>query len=202
LRDVLYDTFVAAISAAMSEDEWMKALARSDDFRDAMRLTASGVAALTTDGVAGRAGVTVSTFQSFSMEPPSVLACIHCESRNLEAILKNGIFAANVLAADQEDMARIFAGGTPERRTQALATDRWHVLATGAPVLRGALCSFDCRLADVFAFASHRIIIGAVEAIEIAGSEPLLYSDRAYRQLKTPDRLDFRLVKGELITPA
>lgn len=77
----------------------MKARTRPDDFREAMRLTALGVAVLTTDGEAGRAGVTVSTFQSFSMEPPSVLACIHCESRNLEAILKNGIFAANVLAA-------------------------------------------------------------------------------------------------------
>lgn len=179
----------------------MNAPIKPEDFREAMRLTASGVAVLTTHGEAGRAGVTVSTFQSFSMDPPSVLACIHCESRNLETILKNGNFAANVLSADQEDMARIFAGGTPELRAQAFATDRWHVLATGAPVLRGALCSFDCRLADVFAFASHRIIIGAVQAVEIAGSEPLLYSDRAYRRLKTPDRLDLQPVKGELITP-
>lgn len=179
----------------------MNAPIRADDFREAMRLTASGVAVITTAGAAGRAGVTVSTFQSFSMEPPSVLACIHCESRNLETILKNGNFAANVLAADQEDMARIFAGGAPEQRAQAFDGDRWQILTTGAPVLRGALCSFDCRLADVFAFASHRIVIGAVQAVAIAGNEPLLYSDRAYRRLKTPDRPDLQPVKGELITP-
>lgn len=77
----------------------MNASIKPDDFREAMRLTASGVAVITTHGEAGMAGVTVSTFQSFSIDPPSVLACIHCESRNLQTILKNGNFAANVLAA-------------------------------------------------------------------------------------------------------
>ncbi|MFN3351840.1 flavin reductase family protein, partial [Pseudorhodoplanes sp.] len=90
--------------------------ALADRFRDTMRRTASGVAVLTTDGVGGRAGVTVSTLCSLSMEPPSVIACVHRDSRALEIILRNGVFVANVLAEDQEHVAKAFAGMIPELR--------------------------------------------------------------------------------------
>lgn len=88
----------------------------ADRFRETMRRTASGVAILTTDGLAGRAGITVSTLCSQSMEPPSVVACVHGDNRALETILSNGIFTANVLAEDQEIVARAFAGMIPEMR--------------------------------------------------------------------------------------
>ena len=69
----------------------------ADRFRETMRRTASGVAVLTTDGEAGRAGITVSTLCSLSMEPPSVIACVHRDNRALETIIKNG---ANPAEAD------------------------------------------------------------------------------------------------------
>ena len=61
--------------------------ALADRFRESMRRTASGVAILTTDGARGRAGVTVSTLCSLSMEPPSVIACVHRDNRALDTIL-------------------------------------------------------------------------------------------------------------------
>ena len=74
--------------------------ALAEQFRESMRRTASGVAILTTDGSAGRAGLTVSTFCSLSMEPPSVIACVHQDNRALQILLANGVFAASVLATD------------------------------------------------------------------------------------------------------
>ena len=56
-------------------------------FREAMGRTASGVTVVTSDGAAGRVGVTVSSLCSLSMDPPSVLFCIHRDSRTLPAIL-------------------------------------------------------------------------------------------------------------------
>jgi cob(II)yrinic acid a,c-diamide reductase len=155
----------------------------ADRFRDAMRRTASGVAILTTDGPAGRAGVTISTLCSLSMEPLSVIACVHQDASALETVLANGVFAANALTGDQSRVARAFAGQIPELRENRFGAGTWRTLATGAPVLDGALASFDCRIAEAFTFGTHRILVGeVVEVVDRAGG-PLVFSDRSFRQL-------------------
>ena len=153
------------------------------EFRAAMRLTASGVAVITTDGPAGRAGLTVSTLCSLSMEPPSVVICVHRDARALAALAANEIFVANVLAHGQSAVADAFAGAVPEYRDNKFAAGSWHALDSGAPALRGALCAFDCRLAATFAFGSHRILVGQVTGLETQAGEPLMFSGRGYRQL-------------------
>lgn len=155
----------------------------ADRFRETMRRTASGVAILTTDGAAGRAGITVSTLCSLSMEPPSVVACVHRDNRALETIMRNGVFAANVLSDDQEDVAKAFAGMIPEFREDRFASGRWQQLATGAPALHGALAAFDCKTASTFDFGTHRILIGEVVDIVSNEGNPLLFADRNFRRL-------------------
>lgn len=172
-----------------------------DIFREAMRRTASGVAVITTQGSAGRAGITVSTFQSFSIAPPSVMVCINTGSRNLVTIETNAVFAANVLAAGQSEMARIFSGPSAQERETCFDGAGWQSLTTGSPALRDALCVFDCRVADIFTFASHRIVIGAVEAIAIGGADPLIYSGRAYRRLEAMQAREQLPAKGEFTVP-
>jgi flavin reductase (DIM6/NTAB) family NADH-FMN oxidoreductase RutF len=156
----------------------------ADRFRDAMSATASGVTVVTTDGEAGRMGVTVSSLCSLSLEPPSVVLCIHRDSRALATLLKNGVFAANVLAADQERMADIFAGRIVELKDNRFGEGEWRTLATGSPVLVNSLCSFDCEVAQVFDFGSHHIIAGVVIDLVQEMAEPLVHSNRAYRRLR------------------
>ncbi|MBS7538926.1 flavin reductase family protein [Ancylobacter lacus] len=152
-------------------------------FRDAMGRTASGVTVVTTAGEAGRAGLTVSSLCSLSMEPPSVLFCVHRDSRSLPAILANGVFAANILGHDQHRVADSFAGLIPEWRDDRFAAGTWDTRVTGAPLLHGALCRFDCRVAGVFAFGTHHIVAGEVVAVETHAEEPLVYTRRGYRRL-------------------
>lgn len=159
----------------------MEALA--DRFRDCMRRTASGVAILTTDGVQGRAGVTVSTLCSLSMEPPSVIACVHRDNRALETILGNGVFVANVLADDQEHVAKAFAGMIPELRENRFANAEWTTVISDAPALQGALANFDCKIASTFDFGTHRILVGEVIEVVSKESDPLLFIDRNFRRL-------------------
>jgi flavin reductase (DIM6/NTAB) family NADH-FMN oxidoreductase RutF len=127
--------------------------------------------------------VTISTFCSLSLEPPSVIACVHRDSRALEKIFSNGVFVANVLADDQEVVAKTFAGLNPELREDRFASGRWQTLASGAPVLLGALASFDCRIAKPFDFGTHRIIVGEVIDVAGRGGDPLLFADRSFRRL-------------------
>jgi flavin reductase (DIM6/NTAB) family NADH-FMN oxidoreductase RutF len=152
----------------------------TDRFRDAMRRTASGVTVVTTDGARGRAGVTVSTFCSLSMEPPSVIASVHRDSRALPVILGNGVFAANTLAQDQRRIAEAFAGLIPELRENRFAAGRWFAMTTRAPALHDALACFDCRVARTFTFGSHCIVVGEVVDVTVGRNMPLVYADRSF----------------------
>lgn len=157
--------------------------ALEERFRNAMRRTASGVAVLATDGPHGRAGVTVSTFCSLSLQPPSVIACIHRQSQALDIILGNGAFTANALAEDQQRVAESFAGRIPDLRGDRFAAGHWRKLATGAPALDGALACFDCNVASTFEFGSHCIVIGQVAEVAMRDAVPLVYSDHAFHRL-------------------
>lgn len=155
----------------------------ADAFRFAMRQAATAVGILATDGKAGRAGVTVSALCSMSADPPSVLCCIHRDSRALPALVGNGVFSANFLAADQSGIADVFAGLVPEHRENRFAIGDWHEVSTGAPVLGGTSCSFDCEVDAIHEYGTHRIVIGRVKALEVSGGEPLVYSNQGYRKL-------------------
>src|SRR6202789_4634791 len=72
-------------------------------FLHGMSHAACTVNVVTTDGVAGRHGGTVSRMVSVSADTPqpTLLVCIHHLSPVAEALLKNGVFCVNVLRDDQ-----------------------------------------------------------------------------------------------------
>ncbi|SNB72501.1 flavin reductase/cob(II)yrinic acid a,c-diamide reductase [Arboricoccus pini] len=153
--------------------------------KNAMRLMASGVTVITTEGAAGRAGLTVSSFSSLSLEPPSVLFCVHEASSTLPSILANGVFGASVLAHGQHQVAEAFAGFLPAFKEDRFGAGSWYSLASSVPLLEGALCGFDCALVESYAFGTHRIVAGRIIAVATQTSaSPLLYSDRAYHRLQ------------------
>ena len=160
----------------------MNADTLAETVRHAMRRTASGVAVLATDGPGGLAGVTVSTLCSLSLEPPSVIACVHAESRALPPVLENGAFSANILAEGQEAIAAAFAGFLPEHRENRFGAGEWSH-ANGLPRLEGAVASFACRLADHHRFGTHSILIGEIFDVAATDAAPLIYADRTFRSL-------------------
>lgn len=152
-----------------------------DKFRDAMRRTAAGVAVVTTQGPAGQSGITVSSFCSLSLEPPSVLVCIRRDSTTLARIVRNNVFAANVLAQDQSELASAFASpATPHESRFELG--QW-AEGPGGPTLSGAVAHFDCRLAHVHDYGSHTIVIGEVIDAASHDARPLIYAEQAFHKL-------------------
>lgn len=154
-----------------------------DEFRAAMRRTASAVGVVASDGSHGRVGITVSSLTSLSLKPPSVICCVYRQSKALEALLKNGAFTANFLSAGQSEVAEVFAGLVPDYRDRKFDIGEWQPLVTGAPSLVGSLCSFDCNLARTFEFGTHTIIIGEVIGIKTGDDRPLIFSNRTYYEL-------------------
>lgn len=150
------------------------------EFVDAMRGAVTGVNIVTTDGAAGRFGVTVSAFSSVSTEPPMVLVCINRRSPVSDALVSNGCFVVNVLSASHQRLADTFAGNPDRGTAYDFGAARWNESATGAPVLSGAVAELDCALATTVDAGTHRIFIGRVVDIGTAAADPLLYSNRRY----------------------
>ncbi|VDC21191.1 flavin reductase family protein [Pseudogemmobacter humi] len=155
-------------------------------FVEGMSRAATFVAVATTDGEAGRFGVTISSLTSVSAdgEHPSLLACIHHQSSTASAILKNRAFCANLLHEGQQEIADLFAG----RSGLASHTERfdhapWQPGGLGQPMIRGATAVFECRLATALYWETHHIFIGHVTSVVLSDDPAaLLYGQRAYRR--------------------
>ena len=165
-------------------------------FLDGMSHAACTVSVVTTDGVAGRAGVTVSAMSSVSADgaAPTLLVCVHWQSAAAAAVIANGAFCVNVLRAEHFEHSRAFSGAqTGESRFKP---EEWTRLATGAPVLIDALVAFDCRVEKEIAHGTHTLFLGRIEHI-VAGRKgrSLLYADGQYGKFAA---LGERVLPGEL----
>lgn len=155
----------------------------TDLFRDGMARLAGAVNILTTDGPMGFAGITVTAVCSVTDQPPTLLTCINRSSYAYSFFNGNGVLCVNVLSAEQQAVAQLFADRNitmPER----LARISTQTLATGSPALDGALASFDCRVVAQHNLGSHDVFIAEVEALRLgADSGALGYFHRAYHTI-------------------
>lgn len=151
-------------------------------YRNAMALYAGHVQIVTTAAGPLRRGVTITAACSVSDQPPMVLACLNNTNANNAVFFESGVFALNTLGARHRALADAFSGRTGLASAERFALGDWMTLASGAPVLADALASFDCRILEMKAMATHTILIGAVEAVHFGPPDAaLLYHERQYR---------------------
>ncbi|RMD99120.1 MAG: flavin reductase [Calditrichaeota bacterium] len=153
------------------------------NFKEAMSCFASGVTIVTTRTPESPYGLTVSSFCSLSLHPPLILVCLDKGASSHDRILEAGIFAVNILAADQKELSQRFATSkfTPAERFAGLDL---HQAVTGAPILPGALAFLDCKLYTTYDGGDHTIFVGEVlKSDHQPGREPLLYFQRNYQTL-------------------
>jgi flavin reductase (DIM6/NTAB) family NADH-FMN oxidoreductase RutF len=152
-----------------------------DSFLEGMSRAATTVNVVTTDGPAGRAGVTVSAMSSVSADRPALLVCVHQASPACCAIKENRRLCVNVLRAEQAAISDRFAGRVKPVDGDKFAGARWRRLATGAPALEDALVAFDCTVMQEVDWNTHTIFIAEVVDVELTQSgSPLIYADRTY----------------------
>lgn len=151
-----------------------------DDFLEGMSRAAQTVSVVTTDGPAGKAGVTVSAMCSVSADPPIVLACIHHESNSVPLIRQNSVFCVNVLLDTMEGVSNVFANFTDARGAAKFDCADWDTGKTGAPILQDALAAFDCHVEEIHRAGSHFIFLGTVADTILGHGNPLIYGSRSY----------------------
>jgi flavin reductase (DIM6/NTAB) family NADH-FMN oxidoreductase RutF len=142
------------------------------DFRQAVGAFTTGVTVVTTiDEDGGRHGLTANSFTSVSLEPPLVLFCLSERAPSLDGFAASKHFAINVLASDQEDIARRFARPAPDK----FAGLAWRTGIFGAPLLDRCIAHIECKLEHVVPGGDHVIVIGRVHRVRAYDGEPLVF---------------------------
>src|SRR5262249_59057248 len=75
---------------------------------------ATGVTVVTTDGPAGKGGLTANAVASLSLDPPLVLVAVAKNAHSYSEIKQNGCYAINILALAQEEASKRFATPGPK----------------------------------------------------------------------------------------
>ncbi|MGB6102544.1 MAG: flavin reductase [Pusillimonas sp.] len=153
------------------------------DFRDSMSNFAASVNIITTDGAAGRAGITASAVCSVSESPPTVLICVNKSTRLHDILIGNKVYCINVLTVADQHLSELFAMKvTMEERFGA---GTWTTLTTGAPVLVRAAASLDCCVVEEIKSDTHTIFLGEVVNCHVpeTDEDALIYYRRAYRNI-------------------
>ncbi|GAB2914980.1 pyrimidine utilization flavin reductase protein F [Paraburkholderia jirisanensis] len=155
-------------------------------YRAGMARLGAAVHVVTSDGVAGKAGIAASAVCSVTDTPPTLLVCVNQQSSAHNALIRNGVLCVNTLSASHEALSRKFGAGVSIEERFAGTT--WSTLKTGAPVLEDALVAFDCKVVDTLCQGTHSVFICEVQQIKLNDGEAtggLIYFDRRYHGLQT-----------------
>jgi flavin reductase (DIM6/NTAB) family NADH-FMN oxidoreductase RutF len=155
-------------------------------FRDALSQFATGVTVITTRAESGALiGITASSFNSVSLDPPLVLWSLATKSASMPVFQANSHYVVNVLAASQVELCKRFATVKGDRfaGVSHAAGD------TGMPVLDGALAWFECHNRSRYQEGDHVIFVGQVERCgvhpEAKAIAPLVFQAGLFHTLGT-----------------
>jgi flavin reductase (DIM6/NTAB) family NADH-FMN oxidoreductase RutF len=152
----------------------------SFEFRQLLGHFATGVTILTVGTPDGRPlGMTANSLSSVSLEPPLLSVCVAHEAEMHDVIRNASDFVVNVLASQQEKLARRFAD-QHEDRFDGIG---YHLNPEGLIVLDGVLAHIECQRHALYPAGDHTIVVGLVVGGAVNEGRPLLYFRGGYAAL-------------------
>ena len=132
-----------------------------------MASCAAGVHVITTDGEAGRYGITMTAVTAVTDEPPTVMLCI------------------NTLNDSQQDIAEHFAGLTDLSPEERFEYHIWHRGQTGQLEVEGALAHLHGSIVDQREIGTHYVFFVQLNEIRNTDTQApaLLYFRRQFKYL-------------------
>ena len=155
------------------------------EFREALGGFCTGVTVITTRTDGGELlGVTASSFNSVSLDPPLVLFSLDRRAYSLQKYVSSGNFAVNVLSHAQSDLCMQFAKPGASK-WNGVDYVQWE---TGAPILTGCVSNFDCVTHATYDGGDHVIFLGRVLRFTTSReAEPMIFYRGGFHQLMDND---------------
>ena len=150
-----------------------------DIFRRAMSHFATGVAVVTARGTDGDRGATISALSSVSLDPLTLLVCLHNKSATCSAIEETGRFGLSILNSTQQDLAFHFAGKAEGKSFEEKC--EWH--EDGLFFVRDALVQIGVEVVETLRGGTHEIFLARPVSVTMHTEEstlPLLYFKGAF----------------------
>ncbi|MDG6097453.1 flavin reductase [Alteromonas sp. ZYF713] len=147
-------------------------------FRRALGQFPTGVTVITTtDGDQQPVGVTASSFNSVSMDPPLILWSIDKRSFSATTFENAPYFAVHVLHEEQVAVSNRFAS----RGDDKFSGIDYQINEQGCPLLSDYAALFICKTWQAYDGGDHIILVGEVCAYEnIESATPLVFSRGSY----------------------
>ncbi|MEW9532063.1 flavin reductase family protein [Microbispora sp. NPDC049125] len=144
-----------------------------EEFRRALAVHAAGVVVITASPEGVPVGLTATSFSSVSLTPPLVSFYVAQSSATWPLLREADLFAVNVLASHQADLAARFARKGIDRFAHPTSWSQGH---EGVPLLDGASAHLVCRPHHIVEVGDHVLVVGLVTGTDVrAGGRPLLY---------------------------
>jgi flavin reductase (DIM6/NTAB) family NADH-FMN oxidoreductase RutF len=142
------------------------------ELRNVLGCFATGVVVATTLGDAGRpVGLSVSSFNAVSLDPPLVLWSLARTAASYSAFSLTSNFAINILSSEQADVCRKLSQPSDEKFEGV----SWRHGEQGMPILSDTLATLECRTHCQHEGGDHTIFIGEVINLAASDRAPLIY---------------------------
>lgn len=146
-------------------------------FRDALSAFATGVTVVTATNADGESvGMTASSFNSVSMDPPLVLWSVTKSAHSAPAFKDAKFFAIHVLATDQIHISNRFAKSGADKFGQT----EHRLDMNNVPIIPDCASRFDCKQYAVHDGGDHWIILGEVIGMAHEQRDGLVFSGGSY----------------------
>ncbi|PSH61851.1 flavin reductase family protein [Phyllobacterium sophorae] len=153
-------------------------------FRQALGQFPTGVCVVTCTAEFEQLGMTMSSFNCLSLDPPLILFSIDRKAVSLPLWEKAAGYAVNVLAENQKDISNRFA----KSRSNKWEGMRFAHGQCGAPLLPGVAAVFECIPWAKYDGGDHTLFIAEVRRFASSVDRmPLVFSKGRYAALQTTE---------------
>ncbi len=141
-------------------------------FRSVLGRFVTGVTVITTRAPGAQvAGVTVSSFNTLSLDPPLVLWSLALLAPSLRTFRASERFAVNILASDQRSVAVQFSRPAADKFLGIRTVDG----LAGVPLIASASAHLECVVEQRYPGGDHELMIGRVVRASASERTPLAF---------------------------
>ncbi|HDR1157230.1 TPA: 4-hydroxyphenylacetate 3-monooxygenase, reductase component [Pasteurella multocida] len=160
-------------------------------FRNSMAKLAAGVNIITTNGIAGKCGITATAVCSVTDTPPTIMVCINKNSEMNPVFQTNKRLCVNVLSAEQLELAQHFAGFMGSCMDERFEWAVWHEKQdpVAPPSLKNALANLTGTIVDIRDIGTHSMFLVELEEIQVNEEQEhtLVYFSRQFHTVGTSE---------------